>query len=86
MFFEEPSKEGSDVVVNDGQEREVSSFFRYGLLALLLLVTNAAFAVDEPNLITFTLEGCRMETKGANFDEYTVTCADPGYTAGNLGD
>ncbi|PLX41864.1 MAG: hypothetical protein C0608_04545, partial [Deltaproteobacteria bacterium] len=56
-----------------------------GLLAFTLLAPSSAFAVDDPNQISFTLEGCRLETKGANFDEYTVTCADPGYTTGNLG-
>ena len=48
--------------------------------ALRPQVTEAA---SDPNHVTFTLEGCRLEN-GA-FIEATVTCEDAAYTSGNLG-
>jgi uncharacterized repeat protein (TIGR01451 family) len=43
----------------------------------------AATAAAEPNQITFTLQGCRLEA--GSFLEPTITCTDAGYTTGNLG-
>ena len=42
-----------------------------------------AEAASDPNHVSFTLEGCRLEN-GA-FIEATVTCEDAAYTSGNLG-
>ncbi|TCK08771.1 MSCRAMM family protein [Marinobacterium mangrovicola] len=53
------------------------------LFALLMAVAMQASAT-YPVQITFTLEGCRLET-GAIYDQSTYTCTDEGYTTGNLG-
>ena len=43
----------------------------------------AEAAAPDPNHVSFTLEGCRLEN--GTFNEATVTCTDPAYTSGNLG-
>ena len=47
------------------------------------LAPQVATAADAPTQVTFTLEGCNLNT-GA-FIEASLTCTDAGYTTGNLG-
>ena len=47
------------------------------------LQPQVAEAADAPDQVTFTLEGCNLNT--GTFIEASLTCTDPGYTTGNLG-
>ncbi|WP_299178598.1 hypothetical protein [uncultured Neptuniibacter sp.] len=55
-------------------------------LIFLSLGGALAYAVDDPDHVSFTLEGCKGDVELAAYDDVNFICTDVGlYTTGNLG-
>lgn len=61
-------------------------FWRLLLLASALLWQGMAFAVSDPQHVTFTLTGCRLVLNtNTPLGDFDYVCSDGAYTPGNLG-
>ena len=67
---------------------KIPSLVRFLQVCMALMLTalfNLAHAVDDPNQISFTLEGCNRDHGGSLVSVDPPLCSENGYTTGNMG-